>query len=73
VQNRLRQHKPWQFVGYPLTGERIVSYVEDMKAEADKRREEATLAAGEELRAWLLQRAAFFDQCAAEAEKPHEG
>lgn len=46
-----------------------MSYVEDMKAEADKRREQAEAADDVGLKRWLLSRAAFFDACAEDAEK----
>jgi hypothetical protein len=43
-------------------------YVADMKAEAEKRREQAAVADDNGLKAWLLKRAAYFDRCAVEAE-----
>lgn len=46
-----------------------MTYIEDMRAEADKRREQAKAADDEGLKRWLLSRAAFFDACADDAEK----
>ena len=45
-----------------------MGYVADMKAEADKRREQAEAADDEGLKRWLLSRAAYFDKCAEEAD-----
>ena len=45
------------------------TYVADMRAEATQRREQAASAEAKGLKKWLLSRAAFFDQCADEAEK----
>jgi len=46
----------------------VTGYVEQMKAEAAKRREQADVADDAGLKKWLLLRAAFFDRCAADAE-----
>lgn len=46
-----------------------MTYIEDMRAEADKRREQAEEADDAGLKRWLLSRAAFFDACAEDAEK----
>ncbi len=43
-------------------------YVEDMRAEAAKRREQAKTADDPGLKRWLLSRAAYFEGCAADAE-----
>lgn len=46
-----------------------MSYIEDMKAEADKRRDQAEAADDAGLKRWLLSRAEFFDRCAVDAEE----
>jgi hypothetical protein len=43
-------------------------YISDMRAEAAKRRKDAAEAFTDEDRAWHLSRAAFFEECAKDAE-----
>jgi hypothetical protein len=43
-------------------------YISDMRAEAAKRRKDADEAFTNEDRVWHLNRAAFFEECANEAE-----
>lgn len=45
------------------------AYIARMRAEAEHHREQAEVAATRDLKNWFLSRAAFFDQCAKEAEE----
>lgn len=45
-----------------------MSYIDDMKGEAQSRRDQADAVDDPGLKRWLLTRAAYFDQCAVEAE-----